>query len=340
MWAALENSVGKLLGDYWAGIESRVEQVSGSFSSEESQKILRESGHEYLITALKNMAAAMVLFWNASDLRDRSLLETLYNDVIGLSSTTLESPCLHPLKVNRLSPVSSTVNAHIGSLHNFCHNYDAMVPDMRRRGLLRTVSKFVNIESSGKLIYTRSLAILVCSYLITEDDSEAEITLGEAEIQVLINMLRNAMYAKGYHCMKSGFHADELLQGINNISAVEVNKRLLVKGKVLPLLVEGMKTEVVSIQLAAARAVWSLAFDGDNRQEIIDEPGCIEGVYSRFMNSCTCNISYVPYTLSKCVYIPACLPFSLPPPISPLPPSLPPSPPPPLPLPLPQIGRA
>ncbi|KAF6029214.1 hypothetical protein EB796_012473 [Bugula neritina] len=82
------------------------------------------------------------------------------------------------------------------------------------------------------------------------------------------------------------FGPQELIEGLTRIAVVDENKSKLIDQGILPLLVKSLKNSRKydsSHQAAAAKALWTLAFNDDSRQRIIDEKGCMNGSCTRFV---------------------------------------------------------
>lgn len=278
LYAVLEEQVTDFMSSYWSAIESRVEKSHGSLNSDASFAELPPP----IGDSLTNLVQIMGILWNGSDIRDKELLEKLYNETIDKILGFLKSLCLHPFHVVQRNPVYEMVIAHLAVLHNFCHNLGSKINDLRQRDTLQTMHKFRSKDLSDQM---KTMSLLVSSYLITEDSSKPEITLGKEEITYVIGLLGDAVESKdhkGRRGESNAYHADELLKGIINISTVEDNKGTLAECGVLLILVKAMGVQSESIQLRAVKVVWSLAFDEKVRQRIKSETVHAAGLEDRF----------------------------------------------------------
>jgi len=86
------------------------------------------------------------------------------------------------------------------------------------------------------------------------------------------------MKSTNHYSKKFGYNAEEIIEALINISVLDMNKTLLIDGGFLPLLVKSLSSDCVAThQAAAAKAIWTLAFDGPSKSKCMEEPGCLEG---------------------------------------------------------------
>jgi len=204
------------------------------------------------------------------------ILKVLYEGVIEFILQSLDK-YLSPLEVDSNHPQHKLVTAALGIIHNFCNKYDTCLADLRQREALRIAAQYRRCGTST----LKTKSILSCSYLLTEQDGSsttAIIELDETDIEFVIKVLRDALNNTNEHSRKYGYHADELIAGLNNIAVVDANKSKLVKAGVLPLYVEALGRNKPGLQEAAAKGIWALAFDEESKNMIKQEPGCMGGL--------------------------------------------------------------
>lgn len=275
--ALIDGGVIELAKDYWNAIVQEFElkkqdcdeklvtagQLWKSFT--ETQK--------HLVHSLMNWYNLLIIFWNGSDMKIDEILKVLYEGVIEFILQSLDK-YLSPLEVDSNHPQHKLVTAALGIIHNFCNKYDTCLADLRQREALRIAAQYRRCGTST----LKTKSILSCSYLLTEQDGSsttAIIELDETDIEFVIKVLRDALNNTNEHSRKYGYHADELIAGLNNIAVVDANKSKLVKAGVLPLYVEALGRNKPGLQEAAAKGIWALAFDEESKNMIKQEPGCM-----------------------------------------------------------------
>lgn len=275
--------------------EDKKKDVSGDQTNGQLWKLYTET-NKYIVEALKNIYNILVIFWNGSDLNDEETLQIIYDGLGDLALRSLDI-YLFPIEVDSNHVQHKVVKAFLGIIHNLCHKYDKCIPDLRLKDALRIVGMYRNTGTST----LKTKSILSCSYLLSEKDDvgASVIKLEESDINFLIKVLRDSLSSPNNHSKKYGYHADELITGLNNIAIVESNKNRLVNAGVLPLYVDAMSKAKPALQACAARAVWTLAFDEESMKRIKAEPKCMEGKYchrtftSALINCCTLRINFI-----------------------------------------------
>lgn len=271
-----ENGVVDLLKDYWAALiadfELKRKDTAEDVGIGQLWAIFTET-QRHLVNALFNCYHLLLIFWHTSDLKDEERPKYVYDNLVDFVLNALNTH-LYPINVEGVHPQSKMVKACLGIINNLCNRYSECVSDLRKKDALKIVSKYRNTGTST----LKTISIIGCSFLLTEtDDRNAIIELEESDINFIVGVLRDALNSPSTISTKYGYHADEVIAGLNNIAVVESNKKRLVDAGVLPLYVEAMAVDKPSLQEKAAQGIWALAFDDDSRCKITDEPGCMSG---------------------------------------------------------------
>ena len=118
-------------------------------------------------------------------------------------------------------------------------------------------------------------AQLLLAYIISEDENDV-INSDDTNIVFLLKIAADAMKTKERHSKRYGFRAVEIINGLNKLAANDSNKTRIVQNGGLPYYVSLMDEQCSpDEQFTAARGIWVLAFKC--KDEIIKEPGCLEG---------------------------------------------------------------
>ena len=271
----LDNGLSDLLHEYWdatiAEFELRKKDVEPGLSTGQLWNVYASS-HTHIVVSLNNIYQIMIVFWNGSDLEVKETLKTIYDSTADFILQGLNG-CLYPVEVDSKHAQFKIIRSFLGTLHNFCYKYAICVPDLRLKDALRIVSRYRNAGTSA----IKTKTILVSSYLLTEMDSssKAVVELEQSDINFLIKVLQDALRSTNEMSRTYGYHAEELICGLDNIAVVDSNKRLLVQAGVLPLYVTAMHKNNPELQQRAARAIWTLAFDDENLQKIKAQQDCM-----------------------------------------------------------------
>lgn len=277
----LKEDIVPFLKVYWQAImeefEAKKKETGATLTNGELwDKYTTSQGH--IVEALNNCYAILIIIWNGSDMKINETLTTLYDGTAEFMLACLDT-YLYPLDVKSTHPQHKAAKAVLGIIHNFCNKYDDAIADLREKNALRIIGKYRN---SGT-VTLKTKSILAYSYLLSEGDKtdKSVIVLEESDIKFLIAVLQDSLDSPDEHSKKYGYHADELIIGLNNIAVVDSNKKRLVDAGILPLYVEAMARKKPALQECAARGVWTLAFDDESMKKIKEEPGCLEGWFQQ-----------------------------------------------------------
>lgn len=279
----LDNNLVGLLKDYWEAVVVEFEQqrkdMEEGLTTARLWKLYAESPSQKHITdSLVNCYNIMLIFWNGSDWKVDETLKLIY-DGVGEFLLTLLDTYMYTgsVEIETSHALHKLTKSALGTIHNCCHKYVDCIADLRRKDALRIVGRYRNAGTST----LKTKSILCCSYLLTENtdaDDRSLVELDQSDITFVIKILQDALRSTGEMSKKYGYHAEELITGLNNIATVDCNKSKLVSSGVLPLYVEAMnKTKKPALQESAAKAIWTLAFDSENLRKIKEESGCMAG---------------------------------------------------------------
>ncbi|KAK7115728.1 hypothetical protein V1264_001547 [Littorina saxatilis] len=108
------------------------------------------------------------------------------------------------------------------------------------------------------------LSLLTLSYIIDEQDNHL-LLADDSDFDFLLDNVAQA-WATQDHRNVSGYSLEELLQGLGNLVQNDDNKKLLMKKGVLTHLKPILKTGRDGEKQMAAKIVWELSFDNENKR--------------------------------------------------------------------------
>ncbi|XP_077993817.1 uncharacterized protein LOC144447616 [Glandiceps talaboti] len=130
-------------------------------------------------------------------------------------------------------------------------------------------------KSTDKTVKT--LSVLAIAYII-EEDEQNDLIVADETIRFVIRTFKEVLINSSDTTSPGGFEfsVEELAQGLSSLANHDKNKKIIVEAGALPLLVQLMKEGDEKEIFCAARAVWTLGFDDDNKGKIKQEPGAVE----------------------------------------------------------------
>lgn len=106
--------------------------------------------------------------------------------------------------------------------------------------------------------------VVTSTYLLTESDHETtRMTLDKDTIKFWVNLTKEAIDAemKDESVTAIDYEVDELMNGVNNIAIISLNKLKLVEAGVLPLYVRAIKSDSENLRAKAAQGIRALPFN-------------------------------------------------------------------------------
>lgn len=265
----------QLMKLYWEKITERYDALKSSYAPSLTSADLWDAfsrEQPSLYSALENFRMCIVVFWNGSDIKHDDVLSRIYDSVTELIIRILSSDYVFPLKDDNSSTPYRVVTGCLGILHNFCHNSDRHIRKFRDAGLLATLRKFT-VLNTEQMLRISMKAALISSYLLI-DDEKKNFILDTKTITFLVSQMEKALRE---NVTETGYHPEELMSGLNNIAAVDANKKQLVEANVIPLYVNAMKSNEKEMELRGVEGILALSFDENIRQQIVAEPDCMSG---------------------------------------------------------------
>lgn len=130
------------------------------------------------------------------------------------------------------------------------------------------VGAAVDIYVNSSIVFLQTVSVMLLAAVVKEDENEK---LGGKEniINHIVTFLKKALESpKRRH---SGFAPNELLLGLDRLSAYDANKQILIDKDIIPLLTELLCSEVDLEREYAAKVLWSLSFNDDGKKIINQE---------------------------------------------------------------------
>ncbi|XP_067041587.1 uncharacterized protein [Acropora muricata] len=134
----------------------------------------------------------------------------------------------------------------------------------------KTLLYFAKVKNRGVAV----TALLCLAYLVNEDTNHL-ISADENLLGFLIIMLNAAYQSEDRRCI--GFSAKELAEGLSHLAINDNNKKILGQNGAIRVLTATLQTSNDDGETASgARALWMLAFDDTNKDEIIQQEGTLD----------------------------------------------------------------
>ena len=240
--------------------------------------------HKDNIKQWRKLKKCLSVLWNTCDINS-DVCQDVCN--IGLISIMLHA----------LSTVSNTkysdddkkqyyIKSILGILHNVVrHNSDGRLL-LRESGGVRALQQLFKSE----LEMIRAKSLIVLSYIVDETESEL-LNSNSQLLSFILDIFDRALNSPNHFSNKYGMCVTEILRGLFNLSASDVNKVQLVQNGILTFYVRLLQEEVLSDTnplseeeiLLVINGLWALSFNGKNKSLIQKEPGCIEGKLQCFI---------------------------------------------------------
>lgn len=172
--------------------------------------------------------------------------------------------------------IQEMIESFLTTIHNFLFYYEPSIPILRERGL---VSVARNIRDKSNDSDTKVSALLVIAYLLIDSDDKEQMKMSDEELIFLIQALEKSMLSP-LNNDSAGYHPEELINGLNRIAVIDVNKLQLIDNGILPLLTKSLnqtKNYSPEHREAAINAIWNLAFTEESRRKIMEQKGLMPG---------------------------------------------------------------
>lgn len=225
---------------------------------------------------LQNTHNAFTTLANGTDYcLDPELMKATFENSIGFIGEELSSKRV--LEVLESPPDGDGImlfiaDAMITTVHNFAYYYEPSIPLMRETMMpaIRAIRK-VSKDSS-----ITTCCLLIIAFLMNESDDKKLVKITESEIIYLLDELKKSMLTTH----TADYKPEELIDGLNRIAVRDINKLKLMECGILKLLSKSLnpiKNYKPQHQVAAAKAVWNLAFSEESRQDIRKQKGLMAG---------------------------------------------------------------
>jgi len=159
------------------------------------------------------------------------------------------------------------IDTCLGILHNISRR-------LRDRELFadseKTLLYFAKVKNTG----VAATALLCLAYLVNEDTNHL-ISADENLLCFIITMLNEAYQSEDRRC--DGYSAKELAEGLSHLAINDNNKKTLGQNGAIRVLTAILQTSNDDEETASgARALWMLAFDDTNKDEIRQHEGTLD----------------------------------------------------------------
>ncbi|KAL8606718.1 hypothetical protein ACOMHN_018752 [Nucella lapillus] len=230
-----------------------VSYLSGNYDSTEFTLM---SDEMFVIRSIRHF------WWNATHCSREMVGRLAETNVIACMTKDLKG------LGGRFHSSSGLFNSSMAIVHN-CAKNGMKREIFRQEGLVPLLKGYLKRQEKDIKI----ISLLTLSYIIEEKENDL-LTADPSDFKSLLREIANAWSDASHHSATQGltsttsYSLEELLQGLGSLTKNDYNKRLLMVIGVLkllkPILHSGQEIE----QQEAAKIVWSMAFDKQNRTEM------------------------------------------------------------------------
>ncbi|XP_046563254.1 uncharacterized protein LOC124272159 [Haliotis rubra] len=185
-------------------------------------------------------------------------------------------------KAPKIKGETLLVKTMLGIVHNI-GMHDSCVPYLQSHNYTPVLLSYMD----SKLGMTRMSAIAALADIL--DEKECDLLQSRREgIKFLITIFERSLKKRQH--INRGWSSKELARTVGRLARNDANKKMLVEQGALPLLLKLFKSHNTEEQKEAIESLWVLAFDEDNKQKMMEEPGLMEAVVEEYRSSTDKNI--------------------------------------------------
>lgn len=197
--------------------------------------------------------------------------------IITFSIELLATDLFHPSK-NSQEQSMICLNL-LGTLYNVAKKWDRGVETIRSvQGSDREVAKYTSNGDPA----LKTMATIVLTFLLSEDEQKRMLESTEANIRYMIHILDDCLKSKDQdHIGQFGYSAVEIMDSLTRMAVADVNKEKIVSGGALPhyaKVLDGSGSYSTHEQEEACKGLWTLAFSPKNKVKIAADAGCMQGL--------------------------------------------------------------
>ncbi|XP_067664576.1 uncharacterized protein [Haliotis asinina] len=185
-------------------------------------------------------------------------------------------------KVPKIKGETLLVKTMLGITHNI-GMHDPCVPYLQSHNYTPVLLSYMD----SKLGMTRMSAIAALADIL--DEKECYLLQARREgIKFLITIFERSLKKRQH--INRGWSSKELARTVGRLARNDANKKMLVEEGALPFLLKLFKSRNIEERKEAIESMWVLAFDEDNKQKMMEEPGLMEAVVEEYRSSTDKNI--------------------------------------------------
>lgn len=223
---------------------------------------------------MANFKSAFVIAWNSTD-------KTLNNCMHVFRSPTLIKTIFAMLNHPDIQPPADKnmyIRTTIKGLTGMLHNVIQFVPEARETYQEENGVQILQKHMDSTFLIIKFRMLIVLSYIISEAESDI-LNSTDQHFKFILSILDNALTQPNHHSKRFGYWAIEIVAVLNKLAVTENNKQKIVASGALPLYVKLLQADCSpQEQTQGALGIWTLAFSEESRQQIRDEPGCLEAL--------------------------------------------------------------
>ncbi|XP_074653238.1 uncharacterized protein LOC141907481 [Tubulanus polymorphus] len=224
---------------------------------------------------LKNIVQIVIILWNTSDISRQLCRQITDKGCLQLGLMDLKSAEFALQKLGNDNKLYY-VKGLLGIMHNVCRHDDGNSREVfRSADAVAILQSYLPVRS----LVIRTKVLLILSYLLDETENDI-LNADDQNISFFIDILRAALNSDSHFSKDYGFHASEIVDGLNHLAANDSNKTRIVANNALPLYVRLIDAGLTTVeQHLATRGLWILAFNDDCKKAIKMQSGCMEALH-------------------------------------------------------------
>jgi len=225
-------------------------------------------------SAFTNLQLVLSIIWNCTD-KSISLCDCLARaTVVNQMLAELANSNLCDADLNSDSERLYLVKAYLGVLHNMVRLCVDSRRVFRAAGAVSVLRMYLRRPQG----LVRTKAYLLLAYIVDERENDV-INATDENIAYIVEILRSALESENHFTQVYAFWASEIVCGLNHLAINDSNKSRLGHLGAVKLYVILLQTGSAEERSLAAAGLWILSFSAENRRVMVNEPGCLEGLF-------------------------------------------------------------
>ncbi|XP_060073449.1 uncharacterized protein LOC132553238 [Ylistrum balloti] len=158
------------------------------------------------------------------------------------------------------------VKSSMSIVHNIARNPD-VIHFFKESKTTEVLLKFLKSYEEHEML--KIMAMLTLSHIVEEDEND-KLMDDTGSIEGTLKYIDKAIEEERRRYR--GFTPQELMDGLGKLAVNDNNKKKIIEAGALPIFMKMLKSDSDEEHVVTARAIWTLSFDKDVCQQIVDHP--------------------------------------------------------------------